>query len=181
MFSTATCRQAVPRLIKGLRTIGRHSGDAPRHLKAYIGIQWTCLGAWDQARVYWLYVHVNQGESDIQSTHPVNRLIDLVRDVSEEEACLAMIRRLGPDPQKSHRTMSSPNHQHQIYQIPQQPSPQLKAVLDYFDCLKTWDFEKITKLSTPYFTQKTLPASLGEAARSKSEDIKNLFRLVSVS
>jgi hypothetical protein len=82
-----------------------------------------------------------------------------------------------PDPQKPHRTMSSPNHQHQIYQIPHQPSPQLKAVLDYFDCLKTWDFEKITKLSTPYFTQETLPASLGEPARSKSEDIKNLHTL----
>jgi hypothetical protein len=70
--------------------------------------------------------------------------------------------------------MSSLNHQHEIYEIPHQPSPQLKAVLDYFDGLKTWDFEKITKLSTPYFTQKTLPASLGEPARSKSEDIKLL-------
>ena len=73
--------------------------------------------------------------------------------------------------------MSSQNHQHQIYQIPYQPSPQLKAVLDYFDCLKTWDFEKITKLSAPYFTQKTLPASLGVPARSKSEDIKHLHTL----
>ena len=73
--------------------------------------------------------------------------------------------------------MSLPNHQHQIYQIPQQPSPQLKAVLDYFDCLKTWDFEKIAKLSTPYFTQKTLPASLNVPPRSKSEDINNLHDL----
>jgi hypothetical protein len=73
--------------------------------------------------------------------------------------------------------MSSPNHQHQIYQIPHQPSPQLKAVLDYFDCLKTWDFEKITKLSTPYYTQKTLPTSLSVPARSKSEDINNLHTL----
>ena len=41
------------------------------------------------------------------------------------------------DSQKPHRTMSSLSHQHQIYQIPHQPSPQLKAVLDYFDCLNT--------------------------------------------
>ena len=73
--------------------------------------------------------------------------------------------------------MSSTNHQDQIYQIPQDPSPQLKAVLDYFDCLRTWDFEKITKLSTPYFTQKTLPASLSVPTRGKSEDIKNLHSL----
>ncbi|SRR6266403_3257619 len=73
--------------------------------------------------------------------------------------------------------MSSPNHQPQTYEIPLHPSPQLKAVLDYFDCLKTWEFEKITKLSTSYFTQKTLPASLGVPARSKSEDIKHLHTL----
>ena len=81
------------------------------------------------------------------------------------------------DPQKPHRTTSSLNHQHQIYQIPHQPSPQSKAVLDYFYCLKTWDFEKITKLSAPYYTQKTLPASLSVPARSKSEDINNLHTL----
>ena len=73
--------------------------------------------------------------------------------------------------------MSSLNHQDQVYQIPDQPSPQLKAVLDYFDCLETWDFEKIATLSAPYFTQKTLPASLNVPARSKSEDIKELHFL----
>jgi hypothetical protein len=73
--------------------------------------------------------------------------------------------------------MSSLNHQHQIYQIPHQPSPQLKVVLDYFDCLKTWDFERIAKLSAPYYTQKTLPATLSVPGRSKSEDIDNLHNL----
>jgi hypothetical protein len=53
--------------------------------------------------------------------------------------------------------MSSPNHVPQIYRVPHDPPPQLKTVLDYFDCPKTYDFEKITKLSTPYFTQETLP------------------------
>lgn len=73
--------------------------------------------------------------------------------------------------------MSSLNHQHQIYQIPLQFSSQLKAVLDYFDRLKTWDIEKIAKLSTHNFSQKTLPASLGIPARSKSEDIKHFHTL----
>ena len=73
--------------------------------------------------------------------------------------------------------MSSLNHQDEIYQIPDEPSPQLKAVLDYFDCLKTWDFEKIPKLSVSSFTQKTLPASLNIPTRSKSEDINNLHDL----
>lgn len=61
--------------------MGRHCKDAPRRLKAHIGIQWSCLGVWDQSYVYWLYMHVNQGESSIQSTHPVNRSTDSVRDV----------------------------------------------------------------------------------------------------
>ena len=33
------------------------------------------------------------------------------------------------------------------------------------------------KLSTPSFTQETLPASLGFPGRSKSEDIKHLYTL----
>jgi hypothetical protein len=48
------------------------------------------------------------------------------------------------------------------------PSRQLKAVLDYFDCLKRRDFETIP---TPNFA---LPASSGFPARTKSEDIKHL-------
>ena len=62
----------------------------------------------------------------------------------------------------------------QIYQIPSNPSQQLKVVLDYFDNLKNWDFDALSKLSTSNFTQQTLPATLGMSARSKSEDIEFL-------
>lgn len=58
-----------------------------------------------------------------------------------------------------------------IYQIPSYPSRQLKVVLDYFNSLKTWDLETLSQLSTPSFTQATLPASLGIPVRTKEEDI----------
>ena len=58
-----------------------------------------------------------------------------------------------------------------IYQIPSYPSRQLKVVLDYFNSLKTWDLETLSQLSTPSFTQATLPASLSIPVRTKEEDI----------
>jgi hypothetical protein len=58
-----------------------------------------------------------------------------------------------------------------IYQIPSKPSRQLKVVLDYFNSLKTWDLETLAQLSTPNFSQATLPASLGIPVRTKEEDI----------
>ncbi|KAF8504875.1 hypothetical protein F5888DRAFT_799734 [Russula emetica] len=70
--------------------------------------------------------------------------------------------------------MSSQEYQPPIFRIPSQPSGQLKVVLDYFNCLKTWDLETLSKLSTSGFTQATLPASLGVPVRSKSEDIEFL-------
>jgi hypothetical protein len=59
----------------------------------------------------------------------------------------------------------------QTYQKPQSPSDQLKCVFDYFEKLKVWDFDGLAKLSTPGFTQQTLPVSLGMAERTKEEDI----------
>jgi hypothetical protein len=70
--------------------------------------------------------------------------------------------------------MMSPKYEPPVYQIPPNPSRQLKVVLDYFNFLKTWDLETLSQLSTPYFTQVTLPASLGVPIRSKSEDIEFL-------
>ncbi|KAF8489527.1 hypothetical protein F5888DRAFT_1638531 [Russula emetica] len=70
--------------------------------------------------------------------------------------------------------MSSQKYQPQIYQIPSHPSQRLKVVLDYFDNLKRWDFDALSKLSTSNFTQQTLPATLGLSPRSKSEDIEFL-------
>jgi hypothetical protein len=66
--------------------------------------------------------------------------------------------------------MSPPYHP-PIYEVPRCPSDHLKVVLDYFEKLKKWDFDELSKLSTPNFTQQTLPASLGVATRTKSEDI----------
>jgi hypothetical protein len=57
------------------------------------------------------------------------------------------------------------------YQRPHRPSDQMKVVLEYFDKLKVWDFDGISKLSTPGFTQQTLPKSLGLPERTKEEDI----------
>jgi hypothetical protein len=70
--------------------------------------------------------------------------------------------------------MSSQKIQPPVYQVPQHPSDQLKVVLDYFERLKHWDFDGLCKLSTSDFIQQTLPASLGLAARTKSEDIEFL-------
>ncbi|KAI0253738.1 hypothetical protein BJV78DRAFT_164998 [Lactifluus subvellereus] len=56
------------------------------------------------------------------------------------------------------------------YQLPPNPSPQLQVVLDYFKCLSRWDLEKLSTLSSPRFTQETLPASMGIPSRTRSED-----------
>lgn len=63
-----------------------------------------------------------------------------------------------------------------VWSKPPKPSPQLKVVLDYFDCLSKWDLETLSQLSTPSFTQVTLPASLHIAARTKKEDIEFLHQ-----
>jgi hypothetical protein len=51
------------------------------------------------------------------------------------------------------------------------PSPQLKVVRDYFQCLSHWDLDKLSKLSSPGFIQETLPASMGLPSRNKTEDL----------
>ena len=61
-----------------------------------------------------------------------------------------------------------------VYEIPPKPSRQLKVVIDYFNFLKLWDLEALSQLSTPYFTQVTLPASLGVPVRNKTENIEFL-------
>src|ERR1700733_9608014 len=74
--------------------------------------------------------------------------------------------------------MSSPQvYRPPAYQIPNHPSQQLKVVLDYFDHLKRWDFDALSKLFTSDFTQQILPASLGLSPRTKSEYIEILHTL----
>jgi hypothetical protein len=63
-----------------------------------------------------------------------------------------------------------------VWPRPPEPSPQLKVVLDYLDYLSKWDLETLSQLSTSYFTQVTLPASLHIPARSKKEDIESLHQ-----
>lgn len=62
-----------------------------------------------------------------------------------------------------------------VYQIPPKPSRQLRVVLDYFNFLKIWDLDALNQLSAPYFTQVTLPASLGVPVRNKRENIQFLL------
>ena len=50
--------------------------------------------------------------------------------------------------------MSLPERQPQIYQRAPHPSPQLKIVLDYFECFKRRDFETFPKLSRQNPTKK---------------------------
>lgn len=42
--------------------------------------------------------------------------------------------------------MSSPEYQPPIYQITPQPSKQPQVVFDSFDCLKSWDLEKLRQI-----------------------------------
>ncbi|KAI0291313.1 hypothetical protein BC826DRAFT_487126 [Russula brevipes] len=72
--------------------------------------------------------------------------------------------------------MSPPKYEPPSYKIPPKPSKQLAVVLDYFNCLTNWDFKTLSQLSTPEFTQVTLPASLAVPARSKSEDLEFLHK-----
>jgi hypothetical protein len=61
--------------------------------------------------------------------------------------------------------------------VPSNPSPQLKVVLEYFDCLGKWDLETLAQLSTSYFYQVTLPASMNIPYKTKKEDIEFLHKL----
>ena len=57
------------------------------------------------------------------------------------------------------------------YEIPANPSPQVKAVLNYLDSIKVFNLPKIEKLFTDDFVQSTLPLSLGIPSRTKAEDL----------
>ena len=80
---------------------------------------------------------------------------------------------------KTHITMSSQKYQYRppIYQIPNHPYQRLKAVLDYLDNLKRWDFDALSKQFTSHFTLQILPASLRLSPRTKNEYIESLHTL----
>lgn len=57
------------------------------------------------------------------------------------------------------------------YEIPKDPSPQVKAVLHYFDQIRVLNLEEIERLFTDDFVQSTRPLSLGVPSRTKKEDL----------
>ncbi|KAF8266322.1 hypothetical protein EI94DRAFT_203727 [Lactarius quietus] len=57
------------------------------------------------------------------------------------------------------------------YEIPKDPSPQVKAVLHYLDQIKVLNLHEIAKLFTEDFVQSTRPLSLGIPSRTKEEDL----------
>jgi hypothetical protein len=60
------------------------------------------------------------------------------------------------------------------YEIPTNPSPQVKAVLQYLDQVKVFNLHEIGKLFTDDFVRSTLPLSLAVPSRTKEEDLAYL-------
>ncbi|KAI9448695.1 hypothetical protein BJY52DRAFT_307499 [Lactarius psammicola] len=59
----------------------------------------------------------------------------------------------------------------QHYEVPKEPSPQVKAILHYFDQIKVLNLQEIEKHFADDFVQSTRPSSLGIPFRSKEEDL----------
>lgn len=57
------------------------------------------------------------------------------------------------------------------YEIPEAPSPQVKAILHYFDQIRVLNVHELEKLFTDDFVQSTRPLSLGVPSRTKEEDL----------
>ena len=57
------------------------------------------------------------------------------------------------------------------YQIPKNPSSQLKTVLHYLDCVEVFDLAEIEKLFADDLVQSTAPHNLDVPKRSKQEDL----------
>jgi len=64
------------------------------------------------------------------------------------------------------------------YEIPECPSPQVKAVLHYLDQVKVLNLHEIEKIFTDDFVQTTQPLSLGIPSRTKEEDLAFLQGLL---
>ncbi|KAH8983310.1 hypothetical protein EDB83DRAFT_2488671 [Lactarius deliciosus] len=57
------------------------------------------------------------------------------------------------------------------FEIPKEPSPQVRAVLHYLDQIKVLNLHEIEKHFTDDFVQSTRPLSLGIPSRSKEEGL----------
>lgn len=53
--------------------------------------------------------------------------------------------------------------------IPANPSPQLKAVLQWIDGFNAWDIDKVLLPTTDDYIHYVLPASLNRPVRAKKE------------
>jgi hypothetical protein len=60
------------------------------------------------------------------------------------------------------------------YEVPTDPSPQVKAVLHYLNQVKVLNLHEIEKLFADDFVQSTRPLSLGVPSRTKEEDLAYL-------
>jgi hypothetical protein len=60
------------------------------------------------------------------------------------------------------------------FEVPKNPSPQVKTVLHYIDLLKVFDLDGLGKLFTDDFVQSTRPLSLNVPPRNKEEDLAAL-------
>lgn len=63
------------------------------------------------------------------------------------------------------------------YVFPEDGSPQLKVVQEYFRCLCTFDLDKLSTLTTDNFTQDVKPLSLKVPQKTKAEDLESLRQL----
>jgi hypothetical protein len=57
------------------------------------------------------------------------------------------------------------------FQVPENPSPQVKTILHYLDLIKVFNLDGLDKLFTDDFVQSTRPLSLNVPSRTKEEDL----------
>ncbi|KAH9976335.1 hypothetical protein BGW80DRAFT_1443977 [Lactifluus volemus] len=57
------------------------------------------------------------------------------------------------------------------FQVPKNPSPQVKTILHYLDLVKVFDLDGLDKLFADDFVQSTRPLSLNVPSRTKEEDL----------
>ena len=51
------------------------------------------------------------------------------------------------------------------------PSPQLSAVLKWYDAVSTWNIEAFSSSLAEEYTQSTLPVSAGQAQKDKAQGV----------
>lgn len=57
------------------------------------------------------------------------------------------------------------------YTPPSNPSPQLRTVLRWYEAVTSWDFETLDKIFSDDYVHVSLPASVKEADKNKTEGL----------